>query len=304
MKYIQPVYLLIASLINVLLVPNAFGNDPYDAWEAGQYDEALQGFLDQQMENPNNRSLGMNVGSAHYMLGDFEKAAAQFDLLTQKGTPTERSEAFYNLGNTKYRQGKLDEALEAYQKTVELNPEDKDANYNLEFVRDEIRRRHEEAQKNQEQNPNQNQQNQQREQNGEQSQDGEQQDQQDPQNSMSDDPEHPRESEEPDAPQNANPDQDGATDQPEGNPEPQPGDESKPEEQGQEGSAAQEQEGEQPQQEQGQAQDGASNPDGGQNGQERALTPEEAQRYLDALDPDRPPTQKRARKGRRSRKDW
>ena len=304
MKYSQLASLLTATLLSMFLVPNAFGNDAYDAWEAGQYDEALQGFLDQQMENPNNRSLGMNVGSAHYMLGDFEQAAAQFDLLTQKGTPKERSEAFYNLGNTKYRQGKLDEALEAYQKTVELNPEDKDANYNLEFVRDEIRRRHEEAQKNQEQNPNQNQQNQQQEQNGEQNQDGDQQDQQEPQNSMSDDPEHPRESEEPDAPQDANPEQDGATDQPEANPEPQPGEEPKPEEQGQEGSAGQEQEAEQPQQEEGQAQDGVSNQDGTQEGKERALTPEEAQRYLDALDPDRPPTQKRARKGRRSRKDW
>lgn len=303
MKRLHLAILLATGFTSLAATQNAFGSDAYDAWEAGQYDEALQGFLDQQMENPNNRDLGMNVGSAHYMLGDFEKAATQFELLTQKGTPQERSEAFYNLGNTKYRQGKLDEALTAYQKTLELNPEDKEANYNLEFVRDEIRRRHEEAQKNQEQNPNQNQQNQnqeQQEQNGEQNQDENNQDE--PQNSMSDDPEHPRESEEPDAPQNANPEEDGATDQPESNPEPQAGEEPQPEQEGQDGSAAQEPEGTQA--EQGQAQDGSAEQDGGEQGQEKALTPEEAQRYLDALDPDRPPTQKRARKGRRSRKDW
>lgn len=303
MKQLYTAALCGLTLVAMTSSHTAFANDAYEAWENGSYDEALQGFLDQQMENPNNRDLGMNVGSAHYMLGDFDKAATQFELLTQKGTPLQRSEAFYNLGNTKYRQGKLDEALEAYQKTVELNPEDKDANFNLEFVRDEIRRRHEEAQKNQDQNQNQqNQQEQQQEQNGQQNQD--QNNQQEPQNSMSDDPEHSRESEEPDAPQNANPERDGATDQPEDNPEPKPGEEPQPEQEGQDGSAAQEQDGNQAEQEQGQSEQGATEQDGAQQGQERALTPEEAQRYLDALDPDRPPTQKRARKGRRSRKDW
>ena len=138
---------LLSSLALLLMGPYALANDAYEAWENKRYDEALQGFLDQQIESPNNRDLGMNVGSAHYMLGDFEKAANNLDYLL-KMDPTERSEAFYNLGNTKYRQGKLDEALQAYQKTLELNPDDKEANYNLEFVRDEIRRRHEEAQKN------------------------------------------------------------------------------------------------------------------------------------------------------------
>ena len=290
---------LVSSLALLLMGPYALANDAYEAWEAKRYDEALQGFLDQQIESPNNRDLGMNVGSAHYMLGDFEKAANQFELLTQNGTPQERSEAFYNLGNTKYRQGKLDEALQAYQKTLELNPEDKDANYNLEFVRDEIRRRHEEAQKNQDQQQQQQQQDQQ------QNQDGQENNQDEPQNSMSDDPEHQRQGDEPDAPQEANPPEDGATDQPEGQAEPQQGDEPQPDQEGQDGNAAAEAEQNDTTQEQeGQAQEGQSGESDSPTGQEQALTPEEAQRYLDALDPDRPPTRKRARKGRRSRKDW
>ena len=292
---------LFASLSLLLMGPYALANDAYEAWEDKRYDEALQGFLDQQMESPNNRDLGMNVGSAHYMLGDFDKAANQFELLTQNGTPQERSEAFYNLGNTKYRQGKLDEALQAYQKTLELNPDDKEANYNLEFVRDEIRRRHEEAQKNQDQQ----QQQQQQQQDQQQNQDGQENNQDEPQNSMSDDPEHQRQGDEPDAPQEANPPEDGATDQPEGQAEPQQGDEPQPDQEGQDGNAAAEQEQNDTTQEQdGQAQEGQSGESDAPTGQEQALTPEEAQRYLDALDPDRPPTRKRARKGRRSRKDW
>ena len=73
----------------------------------------------------------------------------------------------------------MERAIEHYQKALELNPEDQDAKYNLEFVRDEIRRRMEEAQKRQEQ-----QQQQGQEQQGEgQKQEGDQQAEEEPQNS-------------------------------------------------------------------------------------------------------------------------
>ena len=293
---------VLAVLLMIAVPAVALANAAYDAWDAGNYDEALQGFLEMEIERPNNRDLGMNVGSAYYMLGDFDKAATQFELLTQKGTPLERSQAHYNLGNTKYRQGKLDEALEAFQKTVELNPEDKDAQFNLEYVRDEIRRRHEEAQKNQQ---NQEQQQQQQQQQQEQDQNGQEneQDQQDPQNTTSDDQEYPRESDEPDAPQNANPEKDGSQDQPEDQAEPKSGDEAQPDKDGQAGSSADT--GDEGDGKEEAGAETAPSKDGGEpRDAEQALTPEEAQRYLDALDPDRPPSRKRARKGRRSRKDW
>ena len=55
------------------------------------------------------------------------------------------AQALYNLGNAMYRQGKLEEAVEYYKKTLELDPEDEDARKNLEFVREEIKRRMNEA---------------------------------------------------------------------------------------------------------------------------------------------------------------
>ncbi|HNP65304.1 MAG TPA: VWA domain-containing protein [Woeseiaceae bacterium] len=42
----------------------------------------------------------------------------------------------YNLGNAMAYQGKLDAAIDAYEKTLELNPDDDDAKYNLEFIKD------------------------------------------------------------------------------------------------------------------------------------------------------------------------
>ena len=44
--------------------------------------------------------------------------------------------SLYNLGNAMAYQGKLDAAIDAYEKTLELDPDDEDAKYNLELVKD------------------------------------------------------------------------------------------------------------------------------------------------------------------------
>jgi Ca-activated chloride channel family protein len=58
--------------------------------------------------------------------------------------------SLYNIGNAMYRQGKLEEAVDYYKKAIALEPEDKDAKQNLEFVLEEIKRRINEAKKTQE----------------------------------------------------------------------------------------------------------------------------------------------------------
>ena len=46
-----------------------------------------------------------------------------------------RSKALYNLGNTFYQNKKTEEALSYYRKALELDPNDKEAKYNYEFLR-------------------------------------------------------------------------------------------------------------------------------------------------------------------------
>lgn len=125
--------------------------DPYKAYSRGLYDQALEGFTDLQVEYPEDPEVALNLGSAHYQMKNFEDADRAFSRAALSSEDLLRQEALYNLGNSSYRQGRLQEAVELYKAALELNPDDEDAKFNLEFVRDEIRRRHEEAQKRQDQ---------------------------------------------------------------------------------------------------------------------------------------------------------
>jgi Ca-activated chloride channel homolog len=139
-------------------------DDPVEAFADGAYDQALQGFTDAQVENPEDVGLMLDVGSAHYKMANYAEAEKAFGRAALSGEPKYKGQALYNLGNNAYKQGKLEDAIRFYQAALEVDPNDEDAKFNIEFVRDEIRRRQEEAQKRQEQQQQQGQDQQQQEQ--------------------------------------------------------------------------------------------------------------------------------------------
>lgn len=126
-------------------------DDPYQAYAAGVYDQALQGFVDRQVERPDDPRLAINLGNTYYKMKDYEAAAQAFAPVATSPDPSLKEQALYSLGNVAFRQGRLEEAVTLYQAALEVAPDDGDAKYNLELARDEIRRRQEEAQKRQQQ---------------------------------------------------------------------------------------------------------------------------------------------------------
>ena len=115
-------------------------SSPYDAFDAGAYSQALDRFADRQTERPDDPELSLNVGAAHYKLNDFAAADAQFYRAAAIGDDVLRAQALYNLGNSAFRQGKLGEAIDFYMASLEANPDDLDTKFNLEFVREELKK--------------------------------------------------------------------------------------------------------------------------------------------------------------------
>lgn len=297
--------------------------DPFDAYEAGEWDQALQGFLEQQNEDPDDPAVELRIGSTRHQMGELDEAARVLGSATAKAPPALREKALYNLGNTAYRQGRLTDAVELYRQALDLDPDDEDAKFNLEFVQREIERRKQEQQQQQQQrqqdpqnqDPNQDQQQQQQPQDdsGEQQQQGPQESpEQQPQPETQAQPSGPdqdgdglpdeteREAENPTDPENPDTDGDGLQDGAEDHDRDgrvDPG-ETDPNRRDSDGDGIPD-----GQEEPGQA---AASPTQAQPPE--GLTEEEALRYLMALEEGRPerkpPEDARAARAGRSAKDW
>ncbi len=282
-------------------------DSPYAAYDAGSYEQALQGFVDQQVEHPENPEVALNLGSVHYRMKNYEEADRAFAQAALAVDDALRAQALYNLGNSAYQQGRLQEAVELYKAALEHDSDDEDAKFNLELVRDEIRRRHEEAQKRQQEQQQQQQGDQGDQQQGDQQQGDQQQgDQQqggEPQDSDGDGlaDELERSAPNPTDPENPDTDGDGLADGQEdqnrnGRPDEGETDPNKPDTDGDgvsDGEEARQQEGE-----------GGGEP---QDEEQEGLTPEEAERYLQSLEDGLPQQKRRMPPGsRRARpeKDW
>jgi Ca-activated chloride channel family protein len=291
--------LFLAGAAAALAQTGTQSEDPYEAYESGMYEQALSGFVDLQVERPDDPAVALNLGSVHYQMRNYEEADRAFFGASRSTDEILREQAFYNLGNSAFRQGRLEEAVELYKAALEIDPDDDDAKFNLEFVRDEIRRRHEEEQKRQEEQ----QQQQQDQQQGEQDQ-PQQQDQQQEQSGGQDSDqdglpdEVERSGENPTDPENPDTDGDRLPDGAEdlnrnGQVDEGETDPNNPDTDGDgvgDGEEALEQ----------------SQGDSGAEGEESAsLTPEEAERYLQALEEGQP-VRRHPSRGRRRRpaKDW
>ncbi|MBI2571399.1 MAG: VWA domain-containing protein [Candidatus Schekmanbacteria bacterium] len=243
------------------------------AYEEERYADALEAFVAAQVEDPGNPDLTFNVGNAHFGMKNYEEAVKAFTDAYTKAEPPLREQCLYNIGNAMYRQGKLEEAINFYQQALDLEPSDEDAKHNLEFAREELKRRINEAKKRQEQQ----QQNQEQPQQNQEQQQDQQQNQQDGgQQQQGEDQQEDQEKQ----------------------PEPQPGGEQTPPDEGKE-PPEQDEQGEQ-QQANGDGEAGAE--------QAREMTQEEAERYLDAMQEDRSKLlearRQRAGRPRRVEKDW
>ena len=122
-----------------------------EQYEKKNYNGALKDFLEAQVSEPKDLELKYNTANSYYKMKDYEKAHKLFESTAKKGDKDLSARSYYNLGNTAYRMGRLKESVDFYKKTLELKPKDKDAQFNLDFVRKEIKRRIEEQKKRQQQ---------------------------------------------------------------------------------------------------------------------------------------------------------
>ena len=165
-------------------------------YKAGKYDEALKEYERLLQKKSDDPRLHFNAGAAAYRNRQFDEAAKQFNATLASPDLKLQGLAYYNEGNSLYHLGEAipdpkkrteswEKALQDYQSSVKLNPQDADAKFNYEFVKkklEELKQQQQQNQQNkQDQNQNQDQQQQQQQQQDQNQQKQDQQKQQDQQ---------------------------------------------------------------------------------------------------------------------------
>jgi Ca-activated chloride channel family protein len=137
--------LLLPAVIGVVGAGPARADNPssrvqegIEAYDSGDFEGALEAFAKAQLEAPEAPEIAYNIGNTQYQAGDYEQALRSYAAALARATPELRSRVLYNMGNAAYRLGRMDEAVKHYQASLEADPDDEDAQLNLEFVRRQL----------------------------------------------------------------------------------------------------------------------------------------------------------------------
>jgi len=134
-------------------------------YEAGDYPAAEKEFQKLAEANPLDARLHYNAGAAAYRGRQYEQAVRSFTQALMSSDLTLQQRAFYNLGDSLYRLGeqsdgmnakleKWENAVRQFKGALKLNPQDDDAQHNLEFVSRKIEELKQQQSQQQQQDPN------------------------------------------------------------------------------------------------------------------------------------------------------
>jgi len=154
-RYALPV-VGVACALGCLLPTDAAHASPASAssdYKRGEFGKAAQEYASAAKENPNQPTWQFDAGAAAYRAGDFAQAAQAFQASVdaeKSGSAkrlAEQQDAYYNLGNTLYREGQKTEkgdaaqtiknwtqAVKVYDAALQLRTDDADTKFNRDLV--------------------------------------------------------------------------------------------------------------------------------------------------------------------------
>ncbi len=109
-------------------------------YQKKEFNQASEKFFQAYKGKPDDPKISYNLGNSLYKQGEYEKALQNYTKsLAQKSSTAIKQKTYYNMGNVLFRMDKHDESIAAYKKSLEIDPADMDAKFNLEFVREQAR---------------------------------------------------------------------------------------------------------------------------------------------------------------------
>lgn len=132
---------IILGSLNLAFGPAVVGKvrEGNKLYEKENYDEALRKYTDAQIDRPESPEIFFNIANILYKQRKYSDAEQMLEKAIPQSETQLEANIHYNIGNCKYKQGQLRESIDYYKKALEINPNDEDAKYNIEFVEKKIK---------------------------------------------------------------------------------------------------------------------------------------------------------------------
>ena len=149
---------LLFAMLLLFAAPWAHGQKGRSAVEEGnrqfdraEYEKARESYRKALEQVPGSSVATFNLGDSEYKLDEFSGAEKLFLEAIESGNPELLAQAHYNLANSLFKQGRIDESIEGYKQALRLTPADPQAKHNLEFALKQQREQEQEKQQQQSQ---------------------------------------------------------------------------------------------------------------------------------------------------------
>ena len=131
-KYLLAIWIVFFPVIALALGVDGKSMKGVELYQKQKYVQASKKFLEAHQEKPNDPKISYNLGNSHYKQGSYEKALQNYSRsVEQNFNSSINQKANYNMGNTLFRMNKLEESIVAYKKALKLNPSDMDSKFNI-----------------------------------------------------------------------------------------------------------------------------------------------------------------------------
>lgn len=108
------------------------GNELY---RQGEFDEAMKKYMDALQDDPLLEIIHYNMGNVWFKQDKLDNAIEEYEKTLGAKDLDLQTKAYFNLGNCYVKKNDVLKAIESYQQALRLTPTDEDAKFNLELIR-------------------------------------------------------------------------------------------------------------------------------------------------------------------------
>jgi tetratricopeptide (TPR) repeat protein len=128
----------------------SLNNDGVDQYQEKKYGDAEINFRKGIEKEPGKFKGYFNLGDNYYKQGKYDEAIKSYkDALSKAKTGSERADAYHNIGNALLKKNDYQGSIDAFKKSLKVNPGDKETKYNLSYALNMLKNQQNQQNKNQ-----------------------------------------------------------------------------------------------------------------------------------------------------------